>query len=141
MTIEVQYVDPKYVYYIWDKVTPWIEPVFEKGLLSNYYSIDNLKEYIIRGEQVMLIGVNEEGGLQGEVTIQWCNYPNARVAYITTFGASIGKELIVYNEFVKWLKAMGATRVECSARPSVARLLKNKMGFTPSNQISLELIL
>jgi hypothetical protein len=141
MTIRVQHVDPNYIYQVWPLVKPWIVPVFEKSLLSNYYSIDNLKEYIIRGEQVMLVGVDEDGGLQGEVTIQWCNYPNSRVAYITTFGANIGAELEVYNEFVKWLKAMGATRVECSARPSVARLLKNKMGFTPSNQISLELVL
>ena len=141
MTIRVQHVDPNYIYQVWPLVKPWIVPVFEKSLLSNYYSIDNLKEYIIRGEQVMLVGVDEDGGLQGEVTIQWCNYPNSRVAYITTFGANIGAELEAYNEFVKWLKAMGATRVECSARPSVARLLKNKMGFTPSNQISLELVL
>ena len=141
MTIEVQYVEPNYVYHVWDKVIPWIEPVFKKSILSDYYSIDNLKDYIIRGEQVMLVGFNEAKELQGAVTIQWCNYPHARVAYITTFGANIGKELVVYNKFVKWLKAMGATRVECSARPSVARLLKNKMGFTPSNQINLELVL
>lgn len=141
MTIKVQHVEPAYLYQVWSKVVPWITPVFERSLISNYYSIDNLKEYIIRGEQVMLVGFNEDGELQGEVTIQWCNYPNSRVAYITTFGANIGAELEVYNEFIKWLKAMGATRVECSARPSVARLLKNKMGFTPSNQISLELVL
>ncbi len=141
MSLKVQHVDPNYVYHIWDEVIPWIEPVFKKSRLADYYSIDNLKDYIIKGEQVMLVGFNEERELQGEVTIQWCNYPNARVAYITTFGANIGKELVVYNEFIKWLKAMGATRVECSARPSVARLLKRKMGFTLSNQISLELTL
>jgi hypothetical protein len=141
VSLKVQHVDPNYVYHIWDEVIPWIEPVFKKSRLADYYSIDNLKDYIIKGEQVMLVGFNEERELQGEVTIQWCNYPNARVAYITTFGANIGKELVVYNEFIKWLKAMGATRVECSARPSVARLLKRKMGFTLSNQISLELTL
>jgi hypothetical protein len=141
MSIKVQHVDPIYIHQVWPEVERWVTPVFKKSLLSNYYSIDNLKEYIIKGEQVMLVGVNENGELQGEVTIQWCNYPNSRVAYITTFGANIGTELEIYNEFIKWLKAMGATRVECSARPSVARLLKNKMGFTPSNQISLELVL
>lgn len=139
--IKVQRLDPMYVQHIWPQVVPWLEPVFKKSLITEYYSIDNLKDYIIRGEQIMLIGFNEDGSLQGEVTVQWCNYPNARVAYVTTFGANIGVEVEVYKEFVEWLKAMGATRVECSVRPSVARLLKNKMGFSPSKQISMELAL
>lgn len=141
MTIEVRYVEPIYIHHVWDQVLPWIEPAFKKSLVPLYYSVDNLKDYLVRGEQTMLVGFNDEMVMQGAVTIQWINYPNARVAYVSAFGANIGKELVVYSEFIKWLKAMGATRVECSTRPSVARLLKNKMGFTPSKQINLELVL
>ena len=139
--MQVQQVNPIYVQQLWSQVSPWLDPVFNKSLLSTYYSIDNLKGYVIRGEQDLLIGVNEEVEIQAAVTVHWGNYPNARVAYITAFGADIGNDLEVYTQFVKWLKAMGATRVECSVRPSVARLLKNKMGFSPSKQISMELIL
>lgn len=137
--ITVQQVDPIYVQQVWPRVEPWLTPVFEKSQLSNYYSKDNLKDYIIRGEQTMLIGFDESQELHGAVMIQWCNHPNARVAYVTAFGANIGKETEIYAKFIVWLKAMGATRVECSVRPSVARLLKNKMGFTASKQITMEL--
>jgi hypothetical protein len=140
VTVQVHYVDPKYVHQVWASVEPWLAPVFEKSTLSKYYSIENLKDYIIRGEQVLLVGLKNDV-IQGAVTIQWGNYPIARVAYITAFGAYAGEEVAQYEIFIGWLKAMGATRVECSARPSVARLLKNKMGFTLSNQISLELVL
>lgn len=137
--ITVQKVEPMYVQQVWPMVEPWLDPVFEKSQLSNYYSKDNLKDYIIRGEQTMLVGFDENQELQGSVMIQWCNYPNSRVAYVTAFGANIGKEIEIYAEFIVWLKSMGATRVECSVRPSVARLLKNKMGFTVSKQITMEL--
>lgn len=140
MTIDVQYVDSKYIHHVWPDVERWLAPSFEKGKLGTYYNIHHLKDYIIRGEQTLLIGLTDDI-IQGAVTIQWANYPLARVAYVTTFGANIGKELVVYNEFINWLKVMGATRIECGSRPSVARLLKQKMGFTPSNHISLELVL
>ena len=137
----VQYVEPIYVQQVWPTVEPWFDPVFEKSQLANYYSKDNLKDYIIRGDQNLLIAVSESQEIQAAVTVQWANYPNARVAYITAFGGNIGKEKEIYVTFVEWLKAMGATRVECSVRPSVARLLKNKLGFAASKQINVELIL
>lgn len=139
--ITVQYVDPIYIQQVWSTVKPWFAPVFEKGLLSLYYSIDNLKDYVVRGEQTLLIGIDDSQQIQAAVTVQWSNYPNARVAYITAFGGNIGKEIEVYDTFMDWLKSMGATRVECSVRPSVARLLKNKLGFTASKQINVELLL
>lgn len=139
--IKVQQVNPIYVQQVWSQVLPWLEPVFKLSLIAEYYSVDNLKDYIIRGEQDLLIGVNEEVEIQAAVTVQWCNNPNNRIAYITAFGADIGKDIEVYTQFIEWLKAMGATRVECSVRPSVERLLKNKTGFSPSKQISMELAL
>lgn len=140
MTVQVQYVDPKYIHHVWPEVERWLSKSFEKGKLGTYYNIHHLKDYIIRGEQTLLIGLTDDV-IQAAVTIQWANYPLARVAYVTTFGGYAGKEVEHYTIFINWLKAMGATRIECGTRPSVARLLKQKMGFTPSNHISLELVL
>jgi len=137
----LQYVDPIYIHQVWPTVEFWFDPVFNLGSINIYHSKDNLKDYIIRGEQNLLIVIDENQKIHAAVTIQWCNHPNTRVAYITAFGGNIGKEKEIYVTFVEWLKAMGATRVECSVRPSVARLLKNKLGFAASKQINVELIL
>ena len=44
--MQVQQVNPIYVQQLWSQVSPWLDPVFNKSLLSTYYSIDNLKGYV-----------------------------------------------------------------------------------------------
>jgi len=139
MTIKVQHVDPNYIHQVWEQVEPLLSPVFKKSNVNKYYSIDNLKEYLIRGEHTLLVGSNSEGIILGCVTIQWLNYPYARVAYVSGFGGNFGNSVEHHKGFISWLKVMGATRIECSVRPSVARLLQQKSGYVPDKQISMEL--
>lgn len=141
MSLKVQHVDPNYMHQVWPFVEPLLKPVFEKSNTSKYYSIDNLKEYLIRGEQTLLVGSNSDNTILGCVTIQWLNYPYARVAYVSAFGGNFGKSIEHHKGFIDWLKAMGATRIECSVRPSVARLLQRQSGYVPNKQISMELAL
>jgi hypothetical protein len=141
MSIKVQHVDPNYIHQVWSTIEPLLKPVFEKSNTSKYYSIDNLKEYLIRGEHTLLVGSNSENSILGCVTVQWLNYPGARVAYVSAFGGNFGNSIEHHKGFIDWLKVMGATRIECSVRPSVARLLQQKSGYVPSKQISMELVL
>jgi hypothetical protein len=144
MSIKVQHVDPKYIHQVWPIVGPLLEPIFNDsiaGIGNINYSIDNLKEYIIRGEHTLLVGSNSDNSILGCVTIQWLNYPCARIAHVSAFGGNFGKSVEHHKGFIDWLKAMGATRIECSVRPSVARLLQQKSGYTPTKQISMELVL
>ena len=139
MSLKIHHLDTKYIHQVWSMVDHWLIPVFEKSVLSKYYSIDNLKEYIIRGEQMLLVFVDDDGVLPGALTVQWDSHPKAKIANVTSFGGMFGYSSEHYNLFIDFCKAMGATRIECSCRPSVARLLKHKMGFTPSTHIHLEL--
>ena len=141
MSIKVQHVDPNYIHQVWSTIEPLLKPVFEKSNTSKYYSIDNLKEYLIRGEHILLVGSNSDKTILGCVTVQWLNYPGARVAYVSAFGGNFGNSIEHHKGFIDWLKVMGATRIECSVRLSVARLLQQKSGYVPSKQISMELVL
>ena len=141
MNLKVQHVDPNYIHQVWPFVEPLLKPVFEKSNTSKYYSIDNLKEYLIRGEQTLLVGSNSDNTILGCVTIQWLNYPYARVAYVSAFGGNFDNSIEHHKGFIDWLKTMGATRIECSVRPSVARLLQRQSGYVPNKQISMELAL
>ena len=69
MTIQVRYVDAKYIHHVWPEVERWLSKSFEKGKLGTYYTIHHLKDYIIRGEQTLLIGLTDDV-IQGAVTIQ-----------------------------------------------------------------------
>jgi len=138
MNLKVQHVDPTYIHQIWHSVEPFLTPVFEKSEITKCYTIANLKDYIIRGEQTLLVASNEEGIIKGVATIQWLNYPQARIAYITAIG---GKKLITkenHQELVNWVRAMGGTKIQGYARESVARLWKQKIGYTPAH-ITMEL--
>lgn len=138
MSLKVQHVEPNYIHQVWSIVEPLLLPVFEKSSISAYYNIDNLKDYIIKGEQTLLVGVDIEGSIKGIATVQWLNYPNARIAYITAIG---GKMLITkenHQELLKWVRAMGGTKIQGYARKSVARLWKQKVGYKPVH-ITMEL--
>lgn len=138
MSLKVQHVDPSYIHQIWHIVEPFLIPVFEKSEITKCYTINNLKDYIIRGEQTLLVASDEEGIIKGVATIQWLNYPQARIAYITAIG---GKMLITkenHQELVNWVRAMGGTKIQGYARDSVARLWRQKIGYTPAH-ITMEL--
>lgn len=138
MTFKVQHVDPAYIHQVWPIVEPFLLPVFEKSDVLKYYSIDNLKDYIIKGEQTLLVAVDEGGAIHGAACIQWINYPHARIAYITVLG---GKHIISkenHQELINWVRVMGGTKIQGYARESVARLWKQKTGCKPAH-ITMEL--
>jgi len=135
--IKIQHVDPNYIHQIWPLVEPWLIPVFKKSTASKYYDIEHLKYMIIRGEQILLVGTNEEGEVQGVATIQWLNFPKARVAYITTMGGKLITSKENHEKLINWVCAHGGTRIEGSVRESVARLCKQKAGYT-AGQINVE---
>lgn len=138
MKIKVQHVALEYIQQVWPLVEPWFIPVFEKSDASRYYDLEHLKYILIRGEQVLLVGTDEENTIQGVAAIQWLNFPKARVAYITAIGGRLITSKENHEELVGWVRAHGGTRIEGSARESIARLWKQKIGYTP-RQITVEL--
>ena len=135
--ITVQHVSPIHVQQVWPMVEPWLIPVFDKSDMNKYYSIDNLKDYLIRGEQTLLVGIDEQSVIQGVCTIQWLNMPSARIAYITAIGGRLITSKENHTILIDWVRSCGGTRIEWSARESVVRLCKNKLGYTP-RQITME---
>jgi|688.fasta_scaffold709856_2 hypothetical protein len=138
--MKLQHVEVNYLHQAWPLVEPWLIPVFEKSEISKYYSIDNLKDYILSGAQKLLVFVDTDNNILGALTVQWTNYPKARIANVTCLGGSFGKSSEHYMLFIDWAKHMGATKIECSGRASVVRLhVKHNVGFIPSNHFHMEL--
>lgn len=121
----IQVVPDQYVYHVWDQVKGYLE----KGLARSggEYNVDQLKVYLTQGINTLILILNSENEIKGALTIQWTNYPNDRIAFITSIGGATYED--AWNMFIDWLRAQGCTAIRGAAFESVARLWKKKYGF------------
>jgi hypothetical protein len=122
MTLKVQPVSPHFVNQTW----PLVEELFVKA--NKYdagdYTIDQIKALLADGSWLLLVAVDEENTIHGAASLNFYNMPNYRVGFIT---AMAGKAIVneeVYGQVCAIAKANGATRVQCAARESAAKLYK-----------------
>ena len=122
MTITVQLVNTQFVHQTW----PLVEELFVEANKhdSGDYTLDQIKGLLASGSWVLLVAIDEENTIHGAASISFYNMPNYRVGFIT---AMAGKAIVnedVYEQVCSFIKANGATRVQCAARESAARLYK-----------------
>ena len=122
MNLTVQPVHTQFIHQTW----PLVEELFIKA--NKYdagdYTVEQIKALLANGSWVLLVAVDEENVIHGAASISFYNMPNYRVGFIT---AMAGKAIVnedVYGQVCSFIKANGATRVQCAARESAARLYK-----------------
>lgn len=108
----------------WHQVEPMLARAMKHS--AGEYDLNQLKVMIVEGRQKLLVMV-EDGKIKGAVTIEWINYPNDRVAFITAIGGKTDENCM--SEFHEWVKVNGGTKIQGAAFESVARLWKRKFGF------------
>lgn len=91
------------------------------------YDLDQLKVLLTQGRQVLCVGAEKDLVIKCAMTIEWINYPNDRVAFITAIGGKTDKQ--GFSEFEQWVKANGGTKIQGAAFEAVARLWKRAYGF------------
>jgi hypothetical protein len=122
MKLTVQLVNVAQVHQTWELV----EGLFAKAAKqdSEDYTLDQIKGLLANGSWVLLVATDEENTIHGAASISFYNMPNYRVGFIT---AMAGRAIVnedVYGQLCSFIKANGATRVQCAARESAARLYK-----------------
>ena len=126
MKLTVQPVGTQYVHQTW----PLVENLFAKANKHDPgdYTLDQIRGLLANGSWVLLVAIDEEKNIHGVAAVSFYNMPNYRVGFIT---ASAGKAIAnkeVYGQLCSFIKANGATRVQCAARESAARLYR-QMGM------------
>jgi hypothetical protein len=128
MSIVVQPVATQNVNQALPLVEAFLKSAEEKVGVAEY-NVEHIKVYLTSGQWLLLVAKEEnDGSLQGAATVNFINYPNDRVAYITSLG---GKSIVnpeVFAQLVNVLKSYGATKVQCAAQESAARLYE-RVGF------------
>ena len=128
MSIVVRPVTPQTVNQVMPLVEEFLKSAEEKVGVSEY-GVEHIKVYLANGDWLLLVAAEEaDNSLHGAATVNFINYPNARVAYITALG---GKGIVnaeVFEQLCNVLKGFGATKIQCAAQDSAARLYE-RVGF------------
>ena len=114
----VQFIEPRFVVGIWDKVKPYIESALKH---TDDYNAEQCKLFLLNGHWLMFIAV-DDGVLHGVATVFIEHGINHKTALITTIS---GKGIInkdAMEQLMNILKSLGINRVQGYARDSLVRL-------------------
>lgn len=121
-------VPPQQIHNYWHLAKPLLEKAIQTS--NGEYTIDQLKVVITQGTTTLLVVLDENQVCKCALTIEWINYPNSRVCYISYIGGQTRKD--TWQQFVNWVKANGGTAVQGSTSlDGIVRLWRIKYGFEP----------
>jgi hypothetical protein len=83
------------------------------------YTLDQIKVYLASGNWALIVALNEIEEVAGACTVTFINYPNDRVAFVTSIGGKL--DLVIkklHAQFKTILKNFGATKIQGAARKS-----------------------
>ena len=122
----VQKVDPSHIHQIWNQVESYLEASIETS--TGECTLDQLKGLLVLGTQTLLVAVKEDK-IIGAMTIEFINYPNERVMFITALGGRGVVDSETFTQVEEWAKSQGATKVNAWAKKGQAKLYEIKAGF------------
>jgi hypothetical protein len=125
--MKLQFVPTQYCAQIWPQVEGYIAEASKHGFGD--YTIDQIKLLVNMGQWLLMVATDDEGKIHGALTASFINYPNSRVAFVTSIGGRLISSQDTFRQMCEILKAEGATKIQGMARESVARLWK-RYGFT-----------
>jgi len=123
----VQIVAPNNVYHVWEDIKEYLNASI--NVSGGDFTLDQLKLLLVRGEQSLLISVNKNNKINGAMTIEFINSPNARTMFITALGGSGIVNDETFSQVETWAKMQGATKASAWAQEAQARLYKLKANF------------
>ena len=123
----VQIVAPNNVYHVWEDIKEYLNASI--NVSGGDFTLDQLKLLLVRGEQSLLISVNKNNKINGAMTVEFINSPNARTMFITALGGSGIVNEETFSQVETWAKMQGATKASAWAQEAQARLYKLKANF------------
>jgi hypothetical protein len=123
----VQIVAPNNVYHVWEDIKEYLNASI--NVSGGDFTLDQLKLLLVRGEQFLLISVNKNNKINGAMTVEFINSPNARTMFITALGGSGIVNDETFSQVETWAKMQGATKASAWAQEAQARLYKLKANF------------
>lgn len=136
MSLKVVIVNTNYVHQTWPLVKQFVADTFAEGHdfpeESLSYKIDHVLQFLVSGQWLLVVIIDEKAKIHGACTVSFINYPLHRVAFITTYGGEFVTNKDTMDQFKVLMKAQGATKMQALCRDSMVRFLK-RYDFEPRN--------
>ena len=123
----VKVVAPNFIYDVWKDVESFLNASI--NVSGGDFTLDQLKFSLGKGEQTLLVSVNEQNIINGAMTVEFTNRPNHRVMFITALGGNGIVNDETFSQVESWAKSQGATKASAWAQEAQARLYKIKSNF------------
>jgi hypothetical protein len=123
----VKVVAPNFIFDVWKDVESFLNASI--NVSGGDFTLDQLKLSLGRGEQTLLVSVNEQNVINGAMTVEFNNRPNDRVMFITALGGNGIVNDETFSQVESWAKSQGATKASAWAQEAQARLYKIKSNF------------
>ena len=123
----VQIVAPNNIYNVWTDVESYLNASI--NVSGGDFTLEQLKLLLVRGEQTLLVSVNDNKKINGAMTVEFINNPNARTMFITALGGHGIVNEETFSQVETWAKMQGATKASAWAQETQARLYKIKANF------------
>jgi hypothetical protein len=123
----VKVVAPNFIFDVWKDVESFLNASI--NVSGGDFTLDQLKFSLGRGEQTLLVSVNDQNVINGAMTVEFTNRPNDRVMFITALGGSGIVNDETFSQVETWAKSQGATKASAWAQETQARLYKIKANF------------
>ena len=120
MKLAIQPVATPYVHQTWPFVERFLAEALKWG--EDDYTIAQAKVFLIRGDWLLVVAVDEESKVQGAAAVNFINMPNDRIAFVIAIGGKLITNEDTYSQFSTLLKTYGATKIQGAAREAIARL-------------------
>ena len=123
----VQIVAPNNIYNVWEDIKEYLNASI--NVSGGDFTLDQLKLLLVRGEQSLLVSVDKSNKINGAMTVEFINSPNARTMFITALGGNGIVNDETFSQVETWAKMQGATKASAWAQEAQARLYKLKANF------------
>jgi len=123
----VKVVSPNFIFDVWKDVESFLNASI--NVSGGDFTLDQLKFSLGKGEQTLLVSVNEQNIINGAMTVEFTNRPNHRVMFITALGGNGIVNDETFSQVESWAKSQGATKASAWAQEAQARLYKIKSNF------------
>ena len=80
MTLRVAPVDPNHIQQVWPRVVDFIKSAVDKGTTEDTrnYNEHHIQQYLVSGQWLLLVAVDEQNDIHGACTVSFINYPLLR---------------------------------------------------------------
>ena len=127
MSLSVRVIPSQHISQSWGLVEHFIKDAEEKFGAAEY-TTDQIKVYLVQGQWMLLVAVDDSNEIHGVATVSFINYPNDRIAFVTAIGGKLVTSAETFKQMSEILKVNGATKIQGTAKEAVARLWK-RFGF------------